>query len=196
MKELIIGAVTIGAMIGQLAAQTYSSGTIVVPAVPAVVNPNVSWWGYPSRGWRAGRHGDMGFHDSGYASDPFYYRDDYPAQPDFGVVIVVKPPVEPSPKLPDPPPPPIRSEMREYHWPSSGNDSSAITFSIVCKDGRVQSATAVWVQGDTLSYIRPDGGIGRMPIDSIDREGTRQRNAEKQLRFHLPAENTAHVQTQ
>jgi hypothetical protein len=187
----------IGAMVGQLSAQTYSLGTVVVVrlggAVPALLNPNVSWWGYPPRGWRAGRHGDMGFHDSGYASDPFYYRDDYPAQPS---VVVVMPQVVASPTPPEQPPPPIQSETREYHWPSSGNDSSPTTFSIVSKNGRIQSASAVWVHDDTLSYITPDGREGRMPIDSIDREGTCQRNAQKELNFCLPAQNTEHLQVQ
>jgi hypothetical protein len=46
----------------------------------------------------------------------------------------------------------------------------------------------VWVQDDAVCFVSPDGSQGRMPIDSIDRKATRQRNAEKQLNFWLPSE--------
>jgi hypothetical protein len=39
-----------------------------------------------------------------------------------------------------------------------------------------------------LRYVTPDGSESRMPIDSIDRQATRQRNAEKQLNICLPAD--------
>jgi hypothetical protein len=45
----------------------------------------------------------------------------------------------------------------------------------------------VWGQDDAVCYATPDGGQGRMLIDSIDRKATRQRNAEKQPNFWLPA---------
>jgi hypothetical protein len=45
----------------------------------------------------------------------------------------------------------------------------------------------VWIQDDAICYAKPDGGQGQMSIDSIDRKATRQRNAEKQLNFWLPA---------
>ena len=87
-----------------------------------------------------------------------------------------------------PPEPSIRPEVQEYNWPSAPSDSNAASFSIVSKDGQVQSATAVWVQDDTLCYVTPDGSESRMPIDSIDRQATGQRNAEKQLNICLPAD--------
>jgi hypothetical protein len=46
----------------------------------------------------------------------------------------------------------------------------------------------VWVQDDALCYVTPDGSESCMPIDSIDRQATLQRNAEKQLNTCLPAD--------
>jgi len=136
-------------------------------------------------------HGDSGFPDWGYASDPAFYPDNYgDSYTVLPSAIVAIPVIQQAYAPPQPTASaPARSEMREYHWPSSGSeDSSATTFSLVSKDGRVQSATAVWVQGNALCYYTPDQSTGRMLIDSIDRESTRQLNAGKQLNFWLPPE--------
>ena len=234
MKGLLIGAVIIGAMVGQLAAQgvvtletaggayvpAYSLGSVValplgdaVPA-PAFVISNPRRWGLPYGS--AGRHGDSGnadwaykppcadnpelchhgdsgFPDWGYASDPAFYPDNYgDSYTALPSAIVAIPAIQQADAPPQPTPAsaPVRSEMREYHWPSSDSeDSSATTFSLVSKDGRVQSATAVWVQGNALCYYTPDQSTGRMLIDSIDREATRQFNAGKHLSLWLPPEH-------
>jgi hypothetical protein len=190
MKALLIGAAMIGAFGGQLAAQASSPGNVVVPSAGgAVVVPwiwNLSWWGDPSCGRP---HGDNGFPSWGYACDPLYagnYGYSYPV----ASLTIALPQVEaPQPPAPPPPPPRARLVVNEYHWPPSGDKPSAATYSIVSKDGRVESATAVWVQGDALCYVKPGGGQGRTPIVSIDRQHTRQRNAEKQLEFSLPGED-------
>src|SRR5207249_5074347 len=125
----------------------------------------------------------------GYSSyfDPFYggdyagyYGNGNQGKPSPGIIVLM-PQVE-LPEPPAPPPPPIRPQIREYQWPASSDDSAAASFTIVSKDQRVQSAVAVWVQDKFVCYFAPDGSSGRMPIDSIDREATRQRNAEKQLK--------------
>lgn len=183
-----------------------------VPA-PPFVNLNPRRWGLPYSS--AGRHPDSGFADWaykppcadtpelchhgdsrfpdwGYASDPAFYPDNYGDS--YAVLpsaIVAMPAIQQADALPQPTPAsaPARSEMREYHWPSSNSEnSSATTFSLVSKDGRVQSAIAVWVQGNALCYYTPDQSTGRMPIDSIDREATRQLNAGKHLNLWLPLE--------
>ena len=201
MKALLIGAAMIGAFGGQLAAQASSPGNVVVPSAGgAVVVPwiwNLSWWGDPSCGRP---HGDNGFPSWGYACDPLYagnYGYSYPT-PSLTIAIpqVVAPQPPAPPPAPPPPPPLVRLVVREYHWPSSGDNASATgtntsaaTYSIVSRDGQVESATAVWVQDDALCYVKPDGDHGRTPIVSIDRQATRQRNAGKQPEFSLPAED-------
>jgi hypothetical protein len=56
----------------------------------------------------------------------------------------------------------------------------------VLKDGKVLSAAAVTAQGSVLQIVDPDGQHQRVPLDSIDREATRRRNAERNLRLQLP----------
>ena len=169
MKGLLISAVMIGAMAGQLAAQSND---------PSCGRP--PW-------------GDNKFPYWGYACDPYYAS--YDGYPEPSHTITIPQVVAPQPPAP---PPPVRPEVREYHWPSSGSDTSATTFSIVSKNGRVESATVVWVQDEALCYVTLDGSQRRAPIVSIDRQATSQRNAEKHLYFWLPAEkldrNLAHRQ--
>jgi hypothetical protein len=204
MKGLLIGAVIIGAIVGQLAAQglnametagaayfpAYAPRTVVaLPvgyAVPTLVISNPLRWGQSS-GSPAGRHGDSGYHDWGYASDPFFYPENYgDAYPVLTSAIVAMPVMQ---KADAPPPPtPARPQMLEYHWPSSDSGSSATTYSIVSKDGRVLLAAAVWVKDNALCYYTPDHSTGRIRIDSIDRQATRQRNGQQQLNLWLPPE--------
>ena len=123
------------------------------------------------------RHGDTHFSESGYASDPAFYpeaHDDvYAVLPSSIVTVPVMQQAAPPPTTPAP----RQSEISEYIWRSSSDDSHTTSFFIVAKDGLVQSALAVWVQGKALCYYAPDGSTGRMPIDSIDVETTRQRSA-------------------
>ena len=189
MKRLLIGAVMIGGIVGQLAAQPTPGSVVVISAGGAELlpgSPNLSWWDAPPCGRPAGRNGDKGFGYWGYACDPFYAGNNSNGYPAPSVTVAI--PQIVADLTPRPPEPQIRPEIHEYHWPSSPSDSSAASFSIVSKDGRVQSAIALWVQDDALHYVTPDGSESRMPIDSIDRQATRQRNAEKQLNICLPAD--------
>jgi hypothetical protein len=190
MKRLLIGAVMIGGIAGQLAAQPNSPGSVVVISAGGAElllgSPNLSWWDNPSCGRPAGRNGDKGFGYWGYACDPLYANNNVNGYPAPSVTVAIPQVVAALPARP--PEPPIRPEVHEYNWPSSPSDSSAASFSIVSKDGRVQSAIAVWAQDDTLCYVTPDGSESRMPIDSIDRQATLQRNVEKQLNICLPAD--------
>jgi hypothetical protein len=121
------------------------------------------------------------FYDSGYAG---YYADGYQPQPSPSTTIMMPQPT--MPQAPPPPAPPARSEVREYKWPASNSDPSA-AFSIVLKDRRLESAVAVWVQDNSVHYVAPDGRHGRLPLDSVNREETHRRNAEKHLYLWLPA---------
>jgi hypothetical protein len=48
------------------------------------------------------------------------------------------------------------------------------------------SAAAVTAQGNILQIVDPGGEHQRVPLDAIDREATRRRNAERNLRLQLP----------
>jgi len=81
---------------------------------------------------------------------------------------------------------PVTPQIREYPAtavPPSGTEPA--TFAIMLKDGSSYSATAVMVQGKELQIVDPDGGHRRIPLDAIDRDATRRRNAERNLRLQL-----------
>jgi hypothetical protein len=63
-------------------------------------------------------------------------------------------------------------------------------FAIVLKDGSLLLAAAVMTQGDALQIVDADGQHRRIPLGSIDRDATRRRNAERNLRLQLPAPAT------
>jgi len=149
-------------------------------------------------GFRAGRQngnqfgvpfGDIGgfwgaFSGGGYAGYPGDYVGGYQGQAQPSVVVLMPQMAMPPPPMP--PPPPARPEIREYNWPASSSSSTPETFSIVTKDHRVESAIAVCAQDGALVYITPDRTNKRIPISSVDREATRQRNAEKHLTLSIP----------
>lgn len=170
----------------------HSPGNVVVPPLSNVVPPlGATNPGLPSQLGGHARFHDGGRFDFPISAFPWSYGGDYAGYYNNGYsqaspsVVVVMPFAVPPP-VPAPPPPPIRPETREYKWPASASSPGAQAFSIVSKDQRVQSAVAVWVQDRSLCYVAPDGGTGRVPIDSIDRAATIQRNAEKDLKLPLP----------
>jgi len=129
------------------------------------------------KGGKGGNVGD-GFFPFGYG----YLDTGYYAAGQQGPVIVLAPQ---EPFVPPPPPPPPQPEVHEYSWTQAGNDPSAV-FSIVSTDGNNYSAVAVWVQGNTVRYIAPDGGAGQLPLNSVDRAATRMANAARNLTLVLP----------
>jgi hypothetical protein len=166
-------------------------GNVVVPPIGSAVPPLGP--GSPTLpahpwAWRQGLQRDNGFNfpSLGYTSyfDPFYTSTNQ-MQPSPSIIVVM--PQMELPPPPAPPPPPIQPQTREYNWPASSGGSAATSFSIVTKDQKVASAVAVWVQNNQLCYTAPEGSAGCMPIDSVDREATRRRNAEMQLILWLPS---------
>jgi hypothetical protein len=113
-------------------------------------------------------------------------------RPDEGEPVHAAEPQEaplPSPFFgtpPVPPSPPARSVIREYNWPGS-TSHSASTISLVAKDGTVRLAMAVWTEDGVVHYTGRDGTVGRLPLDSINREATARTNAEGQVTLWLPA---------
>jgi len=93
----------------------------------------------------------------------------------------------PPPAVPAEEPPAVTPQIREYRSPEAPSPAiEPATFAIVLKDGKVLSAAAVTAQGGVLQIVDPDGQHQRVPLDSIDREATRRRNAERNLRLQLP----------
>jgi hypothetical protein len=66
------------------------------------------------------------------------------------------------------------------------SDSEPALFAIVLKDGSVLPAAAVMTQENALQIVDADGQHRRVPLNTIDREATRRRNAERNLRLQLP----------
>ena len=126
-------------------------------------------WGYPGDSMAWGYYPDEGYYGSG-SQNP----------------MIVMPQESYGPTVVQAPPPPVRPELHEYNWPESETNTVA-TFTIIGKSGSAHSAIAVWVQGDAVRYITPDGTGGRLPLDSVNREATRSANAAKHLTLSLPA---------
>lgn len=110
---------------------------------------------------------------------------DAPAEPAPGVTIIQQftaPPAAPVAQEQ-----PVTPQIHEYPAPAAPPPGAEqATFAIMLKDGSSYSATAVMVQGKELQIVDPDGGHRRIPLDSIDRDATRRRNAERNLRLQLP----------
>jgi hypothetical protein len=137
----------------------------------------------------------LGWLGWGYPGDSIAwgYPDDFNGQRDEGYYdsgsqnpMIVMPQESYGPTVVQAPPPPVRPELHEYNWPESETNTVA-TFTIIGKSGSAHSAIAVWVQGDAVRYITPDGTGGRLPLDSVNREATRSANAAKHLTLSLPA---------
>jgi hypothetical protein len=105
-----------------------------------------------------------------------------------GVTIIQQFAAPPAPAAPAEEKPAVTPEIHEYSAPAApSSDAPPATFAIVLKDGKMLSAAAVSVQGSALQIVDPDGEHQRVPLDTIDRETTRRRNAERNLRLQLPA---------
>lgn len=107
----------------------------------------------------------------------------YGYQPEPPVIVVEPPPQVPQ-VIVQAPPKPIRPEIKEYTPPAETGDSSP--FSIALKDGSVRSAIAVWVAGDALHYIDPEGKAGQATLESVDRQATKKLNPGKNVQPWLP----------
>ena len=115
-----------------------------------------------------------------------WYQQDNSAQQATPTLVVVTPETA----LPAAPPLPVQGHVREYAKTNAPETSDAppAEFAVVGKDRVSHRAVAVWAQDGVLHYIDPDGAGGKMPLDAVDREATRQANAAKGLRLQLSAE--------
>ncbi|HSP69480.1 MAG TPA: hypothetical protein VLN48_17275 [Bryobacteraceae bacterium] len=144
----------------------------------------------PQRGMRS-----SGFYSLPYAAPyaaPYYPASYYPgpygdsAPPAPGVTIIQQfaPPAAPALA----PEPPVTPHIQEYPAAAAAvrSDSEPALFAIVLKDGSVLPAAAVMTQENALQIVDADGQHRRVPLNAIDREATRRRNAERNLKLQLP----------
>jgi hypothetical protein len=60
-------------------------------------------------------------------------------------------------------------------------------FLIASIDHAIVAVVTYWVDGETLNFITTDGDRKSMPLDQVDREFSKQLNADRRIEFKLPA---------
>ena len=66
-----------------------------------------------------------------------------------------------------------------------GNAGSTL-FLIAFHDHTIRAAVAYWVQGNVLHFVTTDHETKQVSLDSVDRDLSRQINAERRVQFSLP----------
>lgn len=96
----------------------------------------------------------------------------------------------------------VRPQLRDYsnvQLPEPGTvatppagpgalaDDQPTIFLIAMQDHTIHPVIAYWVQGDTLNYITQEGVMNHMSLSLVDRDFSKQLNAERKVPFALPA---------
>ena len=71
--------------------------------------------------------------------------------------------------------------------PGALADDQPTIFLIAMQDRTIRPVIAYWVQGDTLNYISQDGVMNHVSLALVDRDFSKQLNAERNVPFALPA---------
>jgi hypothetical protein len=66
-------------------------------------------------------------------------------------------------------------------------DDQPTIFLIAMQDHSIRPVIAYWVQGDTLHYVSRDGVLDQASLALVDRDFSKQLNAERNVPFALPA---------
>jgi hypothetical protein len=134
----------------------------------------------PQRGMRSNGFYSLPYFPASYYPGP--YSDSAPPGPSVTIIQQFAPPPVVVEEVP------VTPQIREYPAPAAAppSGSEPATFTIALKDGSVLTATAVMTQGNALQIVDSDGQHRTVPLDAIDREATRRRNAENNLRLQLP----------
>jgi hypothetical protein len=70
---------------------------------------------------------------------------------------------------------------------NNNNDDSPTIYLIAMKDNTIFASIAYWVDGETLNYVTKDGSINHASLELVDRDFSKQLNAERNVEFRLPA---------
>lgn len=149
------------------------------------------------------------YYGGGYGYDPYYAQQQQ--QPNVTVVV----PQQPAPtviinqtfgggeltkqevasadvergglKVFEAPKAPATPEGQSISKRSYVRDDKPNIYLIALKDSnKVREAIGYWVEGGaTLAYVTPDAEIERVALDLVDREGSKQLNAQRNLQFEL-----------
>ena len=143
----------------------------------------------------------------GYASDGFYATD-YPSAGGYNpgpgyadtasasappTVIInqnfqtdsVRPQFRDYSNVPLPPPGVVATPPATA--PGALADDQPTIFLIAMQDRTIHPVIAYWVQGDTLNYITVEGAPNHVSLALVDRDFSKQLNAERNVPFALPA---------
>jgi hypothetical protein len=69
--------------------------------------------------------------------------------------------------------------------PQAGNASSY--YLIAFRDRTIRAAVAYWLDGNVLHWINPEHESKQAMLDTVDRDMSRQLNAERRIPFNLPS---------
>lgn len=132
---------------------------------------------------------------SGYYPYPFfgggyYTQPQTPAVLNYIVIQNGQQPQTPAAE-PEPPANPVHAVVHEVTTEAAPASPTASTgepraFIIALKDGTSIDADAVWVQGDSVGLVDTGGEHRRVPLETVDREATEQRNREQNLNLRIP----------
>src|SRR4051812_38365940 len=71
--------------------------------------------------------------------------------------------------------------------PGALADDQPTIFLIAMQDHSIRPVIAYWVQGDTLHYVTREGVLDQVSVALVDRDFSKQLNAERNVPFALPA---------
>jgi hypothetical protein len=85
------------------------------------------------------------------------------------------------------PPPGVVAVPPAPPAPAALADDQPTIFLIAMQDHTIRPVIAYWVQGDTLNYINQEGVMNHVSLALVDRDFSKQLNAERNVPFALPA---------
>ena len=148
---------------------------------------------YPVYGGYGMGYGFDGFYASDYSQGPgnVYSAEPAPAPP----TVIINQNFQPDS---------VRPQFRDYSnvqlpepgvvaappaaaTPAALADDQPTIFLIAMQDHSIRPVIAYWVQGDTLHYVSREGVLDQVSLALVDRDFSKQLNAERNVPFALPA---------
>jgi hypothetical protein len=83
---------------------------------------------------------------------------------------------------------PDPTEQKDQPAPAAvpADDQRPTIYLIAFKDHTILPALAYWVEGDTLNYVTQNGVPNRVSLTLVDKQFSKQLNAERSIEFNLP----------